>query len=129
MSDPATDEIMGRISDGIRHAMEEAGNDAADDLRELISIPVVRTKGKVIRSSPGQPPRKDTGALLASVKSVIDEIEKDRIAVTISTDTDYDQFLKNGTARMAARPFDGPIETKWEPIIENRLGIAARQIS
>jgi len=139
MSDPVTDQIMDRINVQITHSMEEMGKDAADDLRELISVLVVYPKsykGKrgnkyvpAIRSSPGEPPRKDTGALQASVKVITDHIHKDEIAVTIVTDTEYDQALEFGTKHMQPRPFAGPTEAKWGPILENRLTIAAKLIS
>jgi len=129
LSDPVTDEIMARILAQAEQVMGEMAEDAAQDMRDLISVPVSRTKGKVIRSAPGEPPRKDSGALQASVKATVDQHEKDKVVATVTTDVPYDVYLRDGTKKMAPRPFHGPIEAKWENILENRLKIAAKLIS
>jgi hypothetical protein len=127
MSDPVTDEIMGRVVKIVRTEMEGGMRDAAEGLRGLIAVPVVREKGKVIRSAPGEPPRKDSGKLQASVASTVEVVAGDKIRGVVSTSTPYDKFLNEGTSRMAARPFQMILEERWEQLIENRLDFAVRQ--
>jgi hypothetical protein len=128
MSDPTIDRIMSGLTAQVKATMDAALRDTADDMRRIISVPVVRSGGKVIRSKPGEPPRKDTGKLLASVQSVVESLEKDKVRGSVSTNVFYDVFLTNGTSKMAPRPYAGPTEAKWERLIENRLAIATRQL-
>jgi len=118
MSDPATDEVMGRLVAAVQHIMDEAAEDIAEELREELS--------GSSPSAPGNPPGRDTGALQASVQVLPAAEQSSGVNIIVRTDTEYDSYLEKGTSKMAARPFAGPLEAKWTPIIENRLAIAAR---
>lgn len=58
------------------------------------------------RSSPGQPPRRQTGELKASVYSQVDE---ESMSAFVGTDLDYGEYLELGTSRgLAPRPWLRP---------------------
>lgn len=44
-SDKTIDEVMRRVNAGIRHIMEQTGEDAAKDLKQSLSVPVGRGPG------------------------------------------------------------------------------------
>jgi HK97 gp10 family phage protein len=67
-----------------------------------------------VASSPGYAPNVDTGALRASVRSR----PAGRLAYQISVGTSYAAYLEYGTAKMAARPFMGPVFASWAKKIE-----------
>jgi hypothetical protein len=127
MSVAEIEKAMMSVQSQVLHVMDEAMKDVARDEKQLISVPVQRTGNRVIRSRPGQPPRKDTGRLHGSVKGVAAKVGKDRVEGKVTTATPYDQFLEKGTSKMSRRPFAGPTEAKWGRIVENRFKLAARQ--
>lgn len=56
------------------------------DVQKRIGIPVQRTKGKTVRSKPGEPPRKDTGRLQASAAAqTVDATRSVQGSVSVST--------------------------------------------
>lgn len=68
--------------------------DLADDVRKRIGVPVERSGGRVIRSKPGEPPRRDTGRLQASVDAA--RIENDsHVVASVSVDTPYARKLND----------------------------------
>lgn len=93
----------GEFFDGVRAQVTEGvGNSAnvlADKMREEIG-----TAGPP-RSSPGEPPHVDSGALLASIQVVGPVVSGDLAAASAGTDIDYGVMLEFGTSRMAARPW------------------------
>lgn len=108
-------EVMKDVMDRVEDVMEGVGRDVSADLKKTISIPVVRQGAKVIRSKPGEPPRKDTGRLYNSVRYVVYRAGVDITNVVITTETPYDVFVN------ATRPFQAIIEAKWEGIINQRI--------
>jgi HK97 gp10 family phage protein len=58
--------------------------------------------GPVAHSAPGEPPRKQTGTLRASVTYEIDDA---RMAGRVGTNIRYGRHLELGTSKMAARPW------------------------
>lgn len=57
--------------------------------------------GSVV-SEPGEPPRKQTGRLRASVAH---EVDRQRLIARVGTNVDYGRWLELGTSKMAARPW------------------------
>jgi HK97 gp10 family phage protein len=53
-------------------------------------------------SSPGEEPKKITGALQ---RSITHRMSEDRLQAFVGSNLDYAYFLEVGTAKMAARPF------------------------
>lgn len=127
MSHPEIERVMSKLAGQVKHVVDDAATDAAKDMKALISVPVVRQGKRVIRSRPGQPPRKDSGRLHRTVKAVAAKVAKDMVRAAVETNTPYDRMLEKGTSKMAPRPFAGPIEAKWERILNNRLRIATRR--
>lgn len=56
-------------------------------------------------SSPGNPPRTDTGALINSINVE----QRGAFSQSINAGTDYAAYLEFGTSTMEARPFMGPM--------------------
>lgn len=96
----------------IEAAYQAAIDVVAEDLRETISVPVVRRKGYIERSQPGEPPRTDTGAYLESVDT---ELERHGNAVTarLVTDPVKGKALEKGNGHIAPRPHIAPIRQKY----------------
>jgi len=67
-----------------------------------------------VASSPNNPPNVDTGTLRASIKMA----PSGHLAYKISDGVDYGRDLEYGKARMAARPFMGPVFDAWGKKIE-----------
>lgn len=67
-----------------------------------------------VASSPGESPNSDTGALKASIRHT----PAGNLKYHISASGIYGPYLEYGTARMAARPFMGPVFTDWQGKIE-----------
>lgn len=65
-----------------------------DDIQKRIGVPVVRTGGKVIRSKPGEPPRKDTGKLQASTSAQTIDATR-AVHGSVSVATPYARRLNN----------------------------------
>jgi bacteriophage HK97-gp10 putative tail-component len=112
---PATTDLFESIRADVFEEMEDFGKDVATDLKERISVPVgyrIGPKGGtyIIRSAPGEPPRKETGTLLNSVESEV-ETDADVVTLEISSDAPYAGFLEDGTERMAPRPV-------WEDVAD-----------
>lgn len=98
--------ITKKALDGIR----VAGNMYIRALVKKISKPV--SPVRKIRSLPGEPPRKETGALVEEVKiSQAITVESNKVTLTISAQSDKAQALERGTWKMAARP-------AWVPTFE-----------
>lgn len=59
----------------VETAMQERGNQAIKHITDALNVPVGRdASGRVVtRSKPGEPPRRETGALRAGVGSEVDE--------------------------------------------------------
>jgi len=114
-SSEGADEVMRDLSRRVEDLMEGVGRDVSTDLKKIISISVVRERGHVIRSKPGEPPRKDSGRLYNSVRYVVYRAGRDVYSVVITTETAYDVFVN------ATRPYAKIIESKWQGIVERRF--------
>jgi len=74
----------------------------------LLSVPGTgrnkgRKSGPITRSKPGEPPRKQTGRLRASVTREVDESS---LTARVGTNVDYGKFLELGTSRgLKPRPW------------------------
>ncbi|GIW77990.1 MAG: hypothetical protein KatS3mg104_3053 [Phycisphaerae bacterium] len=57
------EEVSREVKKACIQSLNQVLNKTVADIKEDISVPVVRIGGNVIRSQPGEPPRKDTGKL------------------------------------------------------------------
>jgi hypothetical protein len=121
MDGPAVNEaaeVFDDIAAEMGPALSGVGAAMVETIQEFISIDVQRAKGRVIRSAPGEHPRRDTGRLFGSIAQDV-EREGDLFTITVDTDTPYAPYLEFGTSKMAIRPiFDGMLE-RFEPILMN----------
>lgn len=62
-----------------------------------------------VASSPGNPPRPDTGALLGSIRT----IKRGRLHYEHRDGVEYGIYLEFGTERMGARPWVNPVYEAW----------------
>jgi hypothetical protein len=109
------DEVMRDVSRRVEDVMELVGREVSADLKKQLSVPVIRTRGKVIRSKPGQYPRADTRDLLNSVHFVVFRAGRDITNLVIETNVSYDVYVN------ATRPYAQLIENKWQGIVEQRI--------
>jgi hypothetical protein len=75
-----------------------------DEAKERIGVPVVRQGGKVIRSKPGEPPRRDKGKLQASASAQTINATS-TVQASVSVSTPYAKRLND----QMNRPIFGPI--------------------
>ncbi len=124
MNDPY--EIFDEIESDIAIASQQMADQIASDVKDRIGVPVGYAVGprggtRVIRSKPGEPPRKETGNLQSGViaevvavrgqisGSIYDEVpyaaplesDLDRPILTDLAET-YEDFLADGVTRAAA---------------------------
>lgn len=67
-------------------------------------------------SSPGNPPRVDTGNLINTLRS--EDRNGDSVAIIAGAGTEaYATYLEFGTTKMAARPFMGPMAMELERLV------------
>jgi HK97 gp10 family phage protein len=70
------------------------------------------------RSAPGEPPKTDTGHLVANIDATIDA---DGGGATVGTNVQYGLYLEVGTSKMAARPWLSPTFEMLKPEIIKRF--------
>jgi HK97 gp10 family phage protein len=111
--DAARDHVRERLAKGLWRAAQAVERRA----RELLAVSGTaqatglgrRRKGSRIygaaRSAPGEPPRKQTGRLRASVTSEVDEGALEARVGTNINDPPYPRWLELGTGKMAPRPW------------------------
>lgn len=107
----------------VRDMMEplaQIGGFMAEQVQEWLSVDVDRTGSKVIRSRPGEHPRRDSGRLFTSITHDI-AAQGDVITVTVGTDAPYAHYLENGTSKMAERPILAGLLEQFEPILMNAV--------
>lgn len=76
------------------------------------------------RSAPGEPPKTDTGRLVASIFA---EIDGDGLGAEVGSGIRYASMLEFGTQKMAARPWLFPTFERLKPKIKERIEKAFRQ--
>lgn len=103
-----TDKLAARLARGLLPAME----DVRTEVQQRISVPVERVGKKVIRSKPGEPPRRDTGRLYTSAAAQVIDATR-QVVGSVSVDTPYARRL----VRQMNRPIFGPVLSKHRPAI------------
>lgn len=96
--------LIDKLATRLARALGGALEDVRADVQQRISVPVERVGNKVVRSKPGEPPRKDTGRLYTS--AAVNVIDATRTVVgSVSVDTPYARTL----VRQKNRPIFGPV--------------------
>ncbi len=113
---------MMRIRERITQEFDSIGVEMVDDVRERISVPVEYVgDGIVIRSDPGEPPRREFGHLWASTDHSVGNGPRNDPQLTVRNNAAYARRLEYGEGRLAARPFFGPLRATWITRIVPRL--------
>ncbi len=114
---------LDRLADQVEFAVQAAVAEGADDLRRearaLLNVP-----GAGAPSAPGEPPRRQTGALRDSLTV---ELAPDRLSARVGTDLDSGADLEFGTQDMAPRPWLAPAAENARPKTQARIEAAVRE--
>ena len=114
---------LDRLADQVELAVQSAVADGAEDLRRearaLLNVPGVGAP-----SSPGEPPRRQSGQLRDSLRT---EIAPGRPSAAVGTDLDYGAHLEFGTQDTAPRPWLQPAVQNALPRIKARIKDALRE--
>jgi hypothetical protein len=125
----SVDAIMERLTAAAQEAMEQAGEDINADIVEMISVPVGRSGGRVIRSQPGEPPRKETGGLIAAQRVQVLSDAADVVTLTIQNQSRVANWLERGTSKMSPRPFYSVAFSRWQQLVPLRVAATMRASS
>jgi len=115
-----TDAVIDRLKERLRVAAEPVVEGLAKNVANLINKPVGRVGGKVIRSNPGEPPRRETGKYAKSWRSRV-TVNGDNIRGLAYSPVKYGAYLQTGTARMAARPHVDEVVRRARPVISGQI--------
>jgi hypothetical protein len=103
-------------------AFDEFGREVLDALRESVSVPVQYAGSRVIRSAPGEPPRRETGDYRAGLGTELTFLPAG-VSTSIFTDAPLGPWLENGTSRgLAARPHFAPIFDRYAARAAETIG-------
>jgi hypothetical protein len=103
-----TADLFDEIRTDCFQAMERVGEAVRDEWQSRVSVPVEYVAGPrggvvVVRSLPGEPPRKETGELHDSIQAAT-ESDADVLTTTVDSEVPHAAYTNEGTARMAPRP-------------------------
>lgn len=126
-STSAATDPFAAIASVIQAEMQAISEDVREDLAQAIDIPVGHDP--LVRSAPGEPPRKDSWDLRGSLEGYTESTDGGlKVTAGVDTNIEYAPFLENGTPRMAARPAWLPTYEKWCPIVLARVADAMNRI-
>ncbi len=125
MADEEIDAIMEHLHSRLEHGIDELADATVEKVRMLISIPVERTATSVIRSKPGEPPRRDSGDLYNSIRKGPLVSDADGVRTEAGSDLWYSVNLENGAGRVDPRPHWRPA---YEEIAPNAAEFVAREM-
>ncbi len=98
--------------EGLESALRTAGTDEVEQIRQDIGIQVGHASGFVVRSQPGEPPRREKGELQASIYSNVSRPEPNVVQLAIGSTADYASNLEFGGfsnfGEVLPRPFMRP---------------------
>lgn len=120
------DKVIADLEQRATDALDQSGGLVADDIRDQISVPVGYRIGPrggvtVIRSKPGEPPRRETGDYQSSIDHQT-ATDGSRVTTSIFTDDPIGGYLENGTSRMAKRPHFKPVFDEYAADAARRIG-------
>ncbi len=114
---------LDRLADQVEWAVQAAVEEGAHDLRrEARALLDVAGRGEA--SAPGEPPRRQTGALRDSLRV---ELAPDRLSARVGTDLDVGAQLEFGIQAIAPRPWLAPAAENAAPRIRARIEEAVRR--
>lgn len=115
MSDDFVQDAMDKLLVAGEVALNIARIDVLADLQNAVAVPVEEIGGRIIRSVPGEPPRRETGALLDGLDAVVSESGPDEITLEVTSSVPYSARLEK------TRPFMGPAFERMERTLPDRV--------
>lgn len=114
-------QCRGKMYNAVSGSLWALGRDIVAELRDVIGVRVQRVGSEVIRSEPGEPPRRDSSKLYDSLRSHVQRDSATSAALSVSTDVEYAAWLEEGTGRMEARPWWAVTFGRIGPYIKDKL--------
>lgn len=109
-----------RLNKAIRQALTKVGQEAVADLRKILSVRVEYVSGYgLIRSDPGESPRKEFGNLQKSMKYRVLPKAQNSESLLIYTNSIIAIYLEYGTEKIEPRPF-------WKKAVGNVAALRRR---
>ena len=115
------DSINADFNERFGSTMENLTLIMRDEMRELIGIQVVYQGAEVIRSLPGEPPRREFGNLQNS-QMIETTISQDRIEGILYTDNIIGAYLEHETGTISPRPHYAPYAQRVDTLVEEMFG-------
>ncbi len=100
-----------RIEESVQREYEEVAWEMTADLMTSLSVQVEYIGGYVIRSKPGEAPRREFGDLIRSVDFATSRVNA-LVRLDVFSTSMISVYLNEGTDRIAPRPH-------WQPLIDN----------
>jgi hypothetical protein len=107
------DPIVKKTRAAARAALERVGREAVAELVRMVSVPVVRGRYRIIRSLPGEPPRKEFGTYVTTIKHKRMPGGHSVEELSIYSNDPRALWFEKGTSRMAKRPHFAVIQKKF----------------
>lgn len=114
-------EVSQYLRSTFREQAQDVGAEVAADIKAAISTPVEYDGSKVIRSRPGEPPRKESGDLLDSIDFAVEQFDGTE-QLSVYSDSKILGYLDGGTSTIEPRPVFGPAFERWAGPAADRLG-------
>ncbi len=113
------DQYMAVLAGKIEKALVRVGDHAVEVAKDKLKVPVEYRGGRVIRSEPGEPPRRETGALQEGIISRVEKTAPNVVELEFGSSRNgssvIPEELELGEGPVAARPY--MIPTMHEAII------------
>lgn len=116
--------ILADIDARFAGPMENLALTMRDEMRELIGIQVEYAGGDIIRSLPGEAPRREFGNLQDSQQIDV-TVNQNEISATLFTDSLIGAYLEHGTSRILPRPHYEPYAKRVESLAAEMFGFSA----
>jgi hypothetical protein len=107
-AEQCADAMCAYLGSRLRLAIGAVADEVKEEVRGRINVSVGRDGSRIIRSKPGEPPRRETGDYRDSWVSEVTE-GGSTITGTAGTTSNIGPMLEFGTERMAARPHVAPV--------------------
>lgn len=103
-----TEDCMALIDGAVNESLDVLGGQYAADVKESLDISVEYVGSEVIRSKPGERPRRETGELQDATRHEVDRLLFDETELSILNDCPHAAPLEFGTQTVLPRPFMAP---------------------
>jgi hypothetical protein len=115
------DTLIDDLRERATTAFDEFGREVLEALRQSVSVPVGRAGSRVIRSAPGEPPRREFADYIASLGTETAFLPAG-VSASVFTDMQRGRWLEDGTSRMQPRPHFAPIFDRYAALAAEAIG-------